>query len=413
MTAEQNKFDLDESLLDPKYYGEHGYPYEAWRKLRRDDPVHFVDEWLGDPYWAITRYQDIVEISKNPDLFKNAPRFFMAPQKGNPKPPSRGILDMDPPEHRTYRSIVSRRFTPRALEKFGVRIQHVCDKVIDAACADGATSEIDFVDRISARIPIWVIAEMFGAPLEDWEKLYQWTNESVGADDPEYQKGRSSEETRAQGIHAMNEYFSHMVIDRRKKPKDDLATDIALAKVDGESLPELELMSYYNILMSAGNETTRNATTGGLMLLLEHPEELERLRQDSSHMDGFIEELLRMVSPVIHMVRTPLEDIEFGGKTIKAHTPMVLFYPSANRDEIVFDNADKFRIDRDPNHHLAFGIGEHFCLGTHVAKLELKGIFERLLNRMEHIELAGDASRLHNNVVGGIKRLPVRYRLRM
>ncbi len=402
----------DEELLLPEFYGMNGYPYATWERLRDEDPVHYVEDWAGDPFWAVTRYHDIVEISKHPEIFSNAPRFTIDAKKGLTEIPFRSILDMDPPEHRTYRSLVSRRFTPKALERLQSQVQRICDEVIEGAATGGEEAAIDFVDKISARLPIWVIAEMIGAPREDWEDLYMWTNIGVGATDPEYQQGRTFEETRTAAIMDMFEYFKKMVEDRRQNPRDDIASDLANAQIEGGPLPELELLTYYNVLLSAGNETTRNATTGGLMLLLENPDQFERLRNDLSLLDSFVEELLRMVSPVIHMCRTPHKDVEFRGKLIKAETPMALFFPSANRDERAFEEPNAFRVDRDPNHHLAFGIGEHFCLGTHVARMELRGIFERLVQRMDDVQLAGEPDRLHQNVVGGIKRLPIRYRLK-
>lgn len=391
-------------------YAESGYPYETWRRLRAEAPVHFVDRPHGQPFWALTRHEDITKISRDPRRFLNAPRLTVASDRG--EIPLRMLLNMDPPEHHAYRTLVNKQFTPRALARITAQVDAIAAAILDELITDGAEREIDFVERVSSLLPIWVIAEMLGIPRDDWEKLFHWTNQIVGAGDPEYQvEGRTSIETMHEAQSGMFEYFSEMTEDRRKQPRDDLVSVLTNAAIDGAPLPTHELLSYYALLVLAGNETTRNATTGGMLALIENPDQFDRVRRDPSLVKPLVEEILRFTSPVVHFCRTPTEDFEMHGEKIRAGENLCLFYPSANRDERVFDAPDEFRIDRRPNRHIAFGIGEHVCLGAHVARLELQVIFRHLTARLEAVELAGPLERLRSSVVGGIKHMPIRYRL--
>jgi len=403
----------DADLLLPSYYAENGYPHEYWASLRRRSPVHRVDDWAGDPYWAVLGHREIRQISKQPERFQNAPRSVLEPRKGIPEAPYRNLLSMDPPEHGLYRAIVSRRFTPRAIRPLQSRIDRICDEVIDAAASSPVDGTVDLVDALSSRVPIWVIAEMMGLPREDWDDLYDWTNASVGAEDPEFQQGRSPDETRLSALTAMASYFAGVVDDRRKQPRDDISSDLANADIDGKPLPDFELLSYFAMLIAAGNETTRNAISGGMRVLLGRQELLEALSANPDGLlDPFVEETLRYVSPVIHMCRTAAGDIEIGEKRVRAGEPVVLFFPAANRDEAVFEAPNEFRIDRRPNPHVAFGIGEHFCLGSHVARMELRAMFRQIARRLDSGEIVGPVEQLASGVVGGIKRMPVRLRWR-
>ena len=365
---------------------------------------------MRQPFWALTRHEDITKISRDPRRFLNAPRLTVASDRG--EIPLRMLLNMDPPEHHAYRTLVNKQFTPRALARITAQVDAIAAAILDELITDGAEREIDFVERVSSLLPIWVIAEMLGIPRDDWEKLFHWTNQIVGAGDPEYQvEGRTSIETMHEAQSGMFEYFSEMTEDRRKQPRDDLVSVLTNAAIDGAPLPTHELLSYYALLVLAGNETTRNATTGGMLALIENPDQFDRVRRDPSLVKPLVEEILRFTSPVVHFCRTPTEDFEMHGEKIRAGENLCLFYPSANRDERVFDAPDEFRIDRRPNRHIAFGIGEHVCLGAHVARLELQVIFRHLTERLEAVELAGPLERLRSSVVGGIKHMPIRYRL--
>jgi cytochrome P450 len=244
-------------------------------------------------------------------------------------------------------------------------------------------------------------------------RLRDWTNRTIGAGDPDFQReGKSPQETAREAMTELFGYFARLVEDKRKNPADDLVTAFTRAEIDGKPLPPMDVLAWGRIIVIAGNETTRNATTGGMLSFIEHQEELRRLQARPSLLPSAVEEVVRWVSPLIHFARTATEDFELRGRRIRAGDALALFYPSANRDEEVFDDPFTFRIDRDPNRHLAFGVGEHFCLGAHLARLELQVAYKHLLPRIEEIELAGPVERLHSSLVGGVKRLPIRYKLR-
>lgn len=402
-------------LIDAVHYAEHGYPHEAFRLLRREAPVYYFDRLSLRPFWAITRHSDIVEISRRPDLYLNAPRLVVGADALTGESgalPVRMLLNIDPPDHSAYRALVNKRFTPRALRDIARRIDAIASRALDDMLACGEESEVDFVREFSAKIPIWVIAEMLGVPEQDWELLFDWTNRVLGAADPEYrEEGKSPQETLQTARLALFSYFQDLTEERRSRPKDDLVSVLTHSQIRGEALPVFELMSYYFLIVVAGNETTRNAASGGLLALIENPDQLELARRRPDLNRSLVEEVLRWTSPVIHFCRTPVRDVTIHGQTIRAGETLTLFYPSANRDESVFDDADRFKIDRQPNRHIAFGIGEHVCLGAHVARFELQVIFRHLLARLVDVELAGPVERLRSSIVGGIKHMPIRYRL--
>ncbi len=401
-------------LISPVFFAQNGYPFDAWKRLRREAPVYWFDRLRGKPFWAITRYDDIVSISRQPERYLNAPRLVVSPEGVTDEQfPVRTLLNMDPPDHHEYRALTNRRFTPKAMQRIRQSVDSIAEAILDDIACDGEASEVDFVQAVSARLPIWVIAEMLGVPRSDWELLFGWTNRTIGAGDPEYrEQGKTPLETMHEARLALFHYFSEMTEDRRKHPRDDLVSVLTHASVDGEPLPVFELMSYYFLLVVAGNETTRNATSGGLLALIEHPEQRELVRRDPALIEPLVEEILRWTSPVIHFCRTPVEDVELHGQRIRAGDSLCLFYPSANRDEAIFGDPDRFLVSRRPNRHIAFGFGEHVCLGAHVARLELQVMFRHMVERFDHLELAGPVERLRSSIVGGIKHMPIRYRLR-
>jgi cytochrome P450 len=327
--------------------------------------------------------------------------------------PARHLLNMDPPEHAKYRRVVSSHFTPRAVERMKRGVDDITNELLDEIMEGGKVQEGDFVRLFSARLPLAVLADLLGVPRADWELMFRWSNEVIGATDADYRVGdETPEETSERARMALFQYYAEMVDERRKHPREDIVTVLATGEVDGQEIPPFELLSYLFLLVVAGNETTRNATTGGLLALLQHPGELEKLRKNPGLVDSAVEEIVRWTSPVIQFCRTPNQDVEVRGQKIRAGQAMTLFYPSANRDEDVFEDPFCFRIDRDPNPHVAFGIGEHVCLGANLARLELRSAFRTLIPRLEHIELAGPPERLRSSFVGGIKRMPIRFQLK-
>jgi cytochrome P450 len=410
--------DLD--VITAKSYGEHGYPHEAWSRLRRESPVHRFEPAGYEPFWAVTKHADIVEVSKQPDKFKSAGRFILFPelQEGMDtamladNPPLRMLVNMDPPEHRDYRALVSPWFTPRAVKRLEARLEEITREIFDDLAGDGSERECDFVTDIAAIQPLRMITEMLGIPREREQFVLRVTNENFGIEDPEFAR---EAETRAEALGFLTDafgYLAEITEQRRAEPRDDLSTVLANAKLNGEPVPQFELFSLYFLVMVAGHDTTRNAISSGLLALLDNPDQLTKLRRDPSLVDKAADEIVRWTSPVNHFSRTATVDYELRGRSIRAGDSVALFYASANRDEEVFDAPFEFRVDRDPNPHLGFGVGEHFCLGSHLARMDLRVFFRQFVERLESIALAGPAELLHASFVGGPKHIPIRYRLR-
>jgi cholest-4-en-3-one 26-monooxygenase len=310
------------------------------------------------------------------------------------------------------RRVANGRFTPRAVRARREDIERIAVEILDAAAPTGASGEFDFVERIAAPFPLAVIAWVLGVPRDDWGLLFRWTNEVIGKDDPEYRRaGETPGQTikRARGeVHA---YFQHLIEQRRTNPEDDLVSELIGGEIDGTPLTGEQLVSYCELLVEAGNETTRNAISGGLLAFCEHRGEWDKLRACPELLPDAVEEILRWVTPISHFTRTATEDCEVRGAKIRAGEQVALYFASANRDEDVFEDPFAFRVDRRPNPHLAFGFGEHFCMGAHVARVELETIFRHLLGRLELFEVAGTMERLSSTVNGSIKHLPLRYRV--
>jgi cholest-4-en-3-one 26-monooxygenase len=398
-------------IATPEHYERNGYPYPEWAHLRAHAPVFWYERDNVDPFWAITKRADIIELSKQPEIFLNETRLAVFTHDLPPPPENtiRHLLNMDPPDHAEYRKVASQRFTPRAVRFWEPKVQRITREVLDEA---GRRAEIDFVQDVSAKITIAVIAEMLGVPRQDWELLFRWTNEIIAPQDPEFQRDRSTLDTIDQARIEVFQYFERMVAERREKPTDDIVSEIANATVRGQALPAIELLSYYFLLVVAGNETTRNAMTGGLLALLDNPGEWQKLERDPTLIGPAVEEIVRWTTPVIQFCRTATRDYELRGKIIRAGESACLFYPSANRDEEVFPDGDAFRVDRQPNDHIAFGRGEHVCLGAHLARLELRCAFEQLRERLVRAEVSGPVQRVRSSFVGGIKHVPLRWEIR-
>jgi cholest-4-en-3-one 26-monooxygenase len=407
---------LDElDVIGPDFYAAHGYPHEAWRRLRRESPIHWFDLPGGVGFWAVTRRADLVRISKQPERFINGPRLAIfeegAPVEGE-RTFVRQLLNMDPPEHGEFRRAASSWFTPRAIERRRPEVERITRDLLDEMAGDGALREGDFVSDLAAPLTLSVLADMLGVPREDWQRMFRWTNQIAGAADPEFGDVESGFAAVEQTRNELFGYFAKLAEARRADPRDDIVSVLSRAEVAGAPMRPLELLSYFLLLVVAGNETTRNAASGGLLALIENPDQWAKLRASPARVDTAVEEIVRWTSPVIQFCRTAVEDVELHGRKIRAGDAFCLFYPSANRDEAVFDEPDRFRVDRRPNPHVGFGIGEHFCLGANLARLELRVIFRDLVARLEHVELAGPVERMRSSFLGGMKRMPIRYRLR-
>jgi cholest-4-en-3-one 26-monooxygenase len=400
-------------IVNPDLYVQRGYPHAEWALLRREAPIYYYQRPNVDPFWAVTRHADIVNISRQPALFKSIQRLFVAVNEPNSPPPDeailRQLLNMNPPEHGAYRGVVNRRFTPRTVQQLTAGIERITTEVLDDIVGRG---ECDFVTEVSAKLPLAVIAEMFGIPRADWPLMFRLSNEMIGPSDPEYAGESTITETVERARMEFFQYFNGLVEDRRKNPRDDLSSALANGQVNGEQLPIFELLSYFALLIIAGNETTRNATTGGLYAFIDNPDQWARLKRDPALVPKAVEEIVRWTSPVIQFTRKATEDTDLAGQKIREGDEVALFYPSANRDESVFAAPNKFDIGRYPNQHIAFGIGEHFCLGANLARLELQVMFRQLAERVDAVELTGPIQRMRSSFVGGIKHMPVRIKVR-
>ena len=402
------------NIIHPQDYAEKGYPHDVWTWMRAHDPVYRWEEGEGIPFWCITKHEDVTLIGRDPQRFLNGPRLVIShePEKGEMDlfPPT--LIQMDNPRHSTYRKLINKRFTPGAMRRYDHDIETIAAEIVEKLTDQGREGECDFVESVSAPLPIAVIAWMLGLPKPDWPLLFDWTNRIIGAADPDYQdEGSDASATAQTAIGELFGYFTELVEEKRKNPVDDLVSLFTQMEVDGEKLEFMDIMAWCLIIVVAGNETTRNATTGGMLAFIENQDQLRKLQSDPTLMKPAIEEVVRWTSPIIHFARTATEDYELRGKMIKEGDAVALFYGSANRDEEIFDEPFRFLIDRKPNRHLGFGIGEHFCLGAHVARLEIEAAYRHFLPRLAEVELAGPVDRLHSSLVGGVKRLPIRYRL--
>ncbi len=394
-------------LIDPAAYASSGYPHEEWAALRRK-PLQFFDPPGWQSFWAVTRHADIVEVSKQPDRFLNAPGMTLVRDdidRGSFME-MRTIINMDPPDHRKFRKVASPWFTPRALERLDGLVEKTAREIVDGLGAEG---ECDFITEVASIHPLKIIARILGVPEEDEPFILRVTNELFGAEDPEFRRGEDREANIRELGAEFFEYFTKVLEARRKEPSDDLVSIIANAQVDGAPMGVVETMGYCLITFTAGHETTRGAIGGGMRALIERPEQRAHWAREPELTPLAIDEIIRFVTPVNTMVRTATEDYELGGATVSAGDRLVLFYASANRDDAVFDAPDELRLDRHPNPHLAFGIGEHFCLGAHLARKTSGSLFRELVPRLREIEPLAEPQRTASNLVPGIKHLPIRY----
>src|SRR3954471_9848433 len=396
----------DINLYDLDQY-ERALPLEQLRALRTQAPVFKHDDpEQPDGFWALTRHADVEFVSRNSEVFSSSEKSALIgefPQESLEQLRLL-MLNQDPPQHTRTRSLVNRGFTPRMIGQLEQRIAGVCDQIVEHAVAQG---EGDFVTLCAAELPLIVIAELMGVPQEDRHKVFDWSNRMVGANDPEY--GVTPEEAHSASVE-MFMYANALAEEKRKAPKDDIVTRLLTEDEQGEILSELEFDSFFMLLAVAGNETTRNAITGGMHALIENPAQWEKLKNDSSLLPSAADEIVRYVSPVMHFRRQATRDIEVGGVQIKKGDKVVIYYTSANRDEAVFENPDVFDITRDPNPHLGFGGGgPHFCLRRHLAKLEIEQLFRALIERVDRVELVSPPRRLRSNFINGIKEMQVRF----
>jgi len=401
------------ALADPATYADEARLHDALVTLRRDEPVCWVDPLPEvNPFWAVTRHADVLEVERNHTLFHNAPRPLLAPAYEDQRVIDEGqilntLIHMDDPRHKVMRAIAADWFKPKALRDLEVRVRELAKRYVDKLMESGG--ECDFVPDIAMHYPLYVILSLLGLPESDFAQIRKLTQEMFGGQDTELQRGQTPEE-QLQAALDMLAYFQRLTADRRAEPTEDLASTIANARVDGELLNDLEAASYYVIIATAGHDTTSSTIAGGLHALIEHPDQLRRLRDEPSLMPFAADEMIRWVTPVKEFMRTATVDYELHGVPIKKGDSLLLSYPSANRDEDVFDAPFSFDVGRNPNRHLAFGFGAHYCLGAILARMEVAAFFAELVPRLESVELADTPQWIATTFVGGLKHLPIRYR---
>ena len=417
-----DKKNLANEIVSPAVYADEERLHRALARLRRESPIFWAEPDDYRPFWAITKHADILEIEKLNDFFLNDPRTTLIdiPTEKGIKDYTGGshillrtLVHMDNPDHRKYRALTQSWFMPPNLRKIQEDVAKIAARAVDRMAEKGGSC--DFVQDVAVWYPLQVIMSILGVPQKDEPFMLKLTQQLFGTTDPEMRRGRERDLSETLDMDVVQDfinYFTAMTEDRRKNPKDDVATVIANAEIDGAPIGHLEAMSYYIIIASAGHDTTSSATAGGMLELIRNPDEMRKVREDRSLIPKMLEECFRWVSPVKHFFRTPIEDYEIGGVKIKKGESVFLSYPSGNRDEDVFADSFSFRADRDPNRHLAFGHGAHICLGMHLARLEMAAFFDALLERVEGIELDGDPEWVESNFVSGLKHMPVKYSLR-
>jgi cholest-4-en-3-one 26-monooxygenase len=393
---------------------ENGCPHDMFAVLRREAPVFWQDEPDGPGYWAITKYDDVKHISRHPMEFSSERHgsLIRDPDPGALAFTQQVMLSMDPPRHRAYRMLVNKAFTPRMVDGLRPRIRQLCREIVNRVIEKG---ECDFVEELAAPLPMLVITELMGVPEEDRHQIYELGNKMVGFDDPELHDGKTLEMKMKQddeNVQLSAQMFMYAAKLREKAlahPGNDLATALVNVELDGRKLTPEEFNFFFLLLLIAGNETTRTVTTNGMISLLDHPDQLRDLKRDMSLLDGAIEEILRY-SPAVHSFRrTATQPTEIRGQEIAENAKLILWYPSANRDEDVFPEPQRFDIRRTPNDHVAFGYGEHYCLGANLARMELQEVFREIATRIDGMERTAKPRRLRSNFINGVKEMRVQF----
>lgn len=402
-------------FVDPTAYADEARFEASCALLRKEDPVHWVEgEGLGfNGFWAITKHADVFEIETKHQIFLNAPRPLLGTAEDDRKRAENGdlirtLIHVDEPEHRKLRGVTSEWFLPKNLSKLDGQLGGLARRFVDRML--DFNGECDFARDVCMQMPLNVILSILGLPESDYDRMLKLTQEMFGSADEEMQRGGDPADLLAV-VQDFLIYFSALTEARRAEPTDDLASAIANATVDGDPLAMMDTIGYYIIAATAGHDTTSSAMAGGMLALIQNPDQLARLQADPSLMATAADEMIRWTTPVKHFMRTATVDYELRGRTIKAGQSVLLSYPSANRDEDVFENPYTFDIGRSPNKHLSFGFGVHYCLGAMLARMELKALFAELLPRLRHVELNGDPALMKTVFVGGLKRLPIRFDL--
>jgi len=382
-----------------------GVPHEQFDVLRREAPAYFHPEDDGAGFWCITRYDDVQKLSHDWQDYSSEWGITLHELEEEQLEQQRMMmLQMDPPNHTKLRLLVNKGFTPRMIGRLHDRVREIASDIVDGIAERG---ECDFVVDVAAELPLQVIAEMMGVPSRDRQKMFDWSNRMIGSEDPEYSV---SVEEAMSAATEMFAYANELATHKRANPSDDIISVLLQAEVGGEQLSDIEFDLFFELLAVAGNETTRNLISHGMLALIEHPDERRKLLDDPALLPSAVDEMLRYASPVMYMRRTAQDDVELHGQTIKKGDKAALWYIAGNHDPDVYKEPHRFDVGRAGNEHIAFGGGgPHFCLGTHLARLEIRVMFEELLARMPEMDFAGPVERLRSNFINGIKHMPVEF----
>lgn len=381
-----------------------GHPWAQYAWLRANDPVHWQPEPSGPGFWALTRYEDVRRVSRQPQVFSSAARGVMMtdPDEAMLGAQRLMMLTMDPPQHDRFKLLVSRGFTPRNAQLLSDRVEELAREIVDDVIGAGAC---DFVHDIAGRLPSGLIAELMGIPRADGERLYELT-EIMHTFDPSV-----SAQRRGEAMQEMLQFGAEVAEHKRQHPGDDIASVLVQAEVDGDRLSDAEIQWFFLLLVNAGGDTTRNLVAAGMQQLFDHPQERARLAADlDALVPTAVDEMLRYTTPVVSFRRTAMQDTTIGEREISAGDKVVMFYGSANRDEAVFEDPDRFDVGRSPNPHVAFGGGgPHLCLGMHVARIEIAAMLREVMTRLPNLAPAGDPDRLSSSLIAGVRTMPVTF----
>ncbi|MEM7079757.1 MAG: cytochrome P450 [Pseudomonadota bacterium] len=410
--------EIDNAIVRADCWADEQGIHEQLAWLRKHDPLRKITPDNFEPFWNVTKYEDIKAIEGNRKVFLNDPRPVLS-EKGRDamvqaitgrKHLIRSLISMDDPDHRKYRTLTQGWFMGANLRKLQARVDELAKMYVDRLADMGG--ECDFVKDVAIWYPLRVIMEILGVPEEDEALMLKLTRELFGPADPDNARSFAPEEFFSV-VEDFESYFAKITASRRAEPTEDVASLIANAQFDGEHMPEVDANGYYIIIATAGHDTTSACTAGGVLALMQHPDQLQKFLGDmDAYMPTLIDEVIRWVTPVRHFMRTANEDFEIRGKTIKTGESAILWYPSANRDEDVYTDPFEFRIDRKEAKQLSFGFGAHVCLGQHLARMEISALYRELFSRVKDLELTGEPRYIHSSFVGGLKSLPIRYKMK-
>lgn len=400
-------------IVKPATFADDDYFHRLTSDMRAHDPVPYIETDTHQPFWIATKHADILEIERQNDKFLNTQRSVLQSKEVERIAKETGtmlrtLIHMDDPDHKKFRDLTKDWFMPANLKTLEDKIRKIAQQAIDRMLEHGEA--IDFVKDVAVWYPLHVIMMILGVPEGDEARMLKLTQELFGADDPDMQREVQTDEERTETVMDFFNYFTAMTEKRRQNPGDDVATIIANAQIDGAPIGNLEAMSYYMIIATAGHDTTSSSIAGGLLALLENPDEFEKIKRNPALIPVAVEEVIRWVTPVKHFLRYATEDYLLRDKQIRSGDALMMLYPSGNRDEEVFEEPSRFKADRRPNRHLAFGHGAHHCLGNLLAKMEMRCLYDELLSRVASIELNGEPKLVHSTFVSGLKTLPIKIR---